>query len=148
MMFGKRYGPTIPMRTVHWDITVTGTLSDLGVIIADEGSELVETSEDFFEGRWDWNTIRDGGVIGELSGIPWTITIDPRLYDNLDAVRVFDSSGAYIDLNLNTDASGTIRFTAIPEPSALVIFAGVLGTALIGYSWRRRRVSAVEGETR
>ena len=80
-------------------------------------------------------------LIGEIGGSAWSIMVDPQRYDGVLSLRAFDSSGSYFDLNLNTDASGNIRFDAIPEPSTFVTLTGLLGMGLIGYWWRRRRAA-------
>jgi hypothetical protein len=135
VMFNRHGGSAY--RHAHLDISVLGSSSDPMVRVADE--ELDEVSPDFFEGRWTFGETRDGGVIGEIGGIAWTITVDPLLYDGVLSLRAYDPRGSYIDLNLNTDASGTIRFTPVPEPSTFVMCIGFVAMGLVGCGWRKLR---------
>lgn len=141
-IFAKDNSDTSSSR-VSWNITVSGSTTDPVVRLSDDyHGELREVGDNFFLGRWIYyskNT--DGGVIGELGGFEWIITIDPLLYSSLETLRIYDASGAFIALNLDTGEAGDIVLRAAipnPEPGTLALLStGILG--LFGYGWRRKR---------
>lgn len=144
-IFDKDDSGTSPSR-VRWDITVVGSTTDPVVRLSDEYNqlgrgELHEAENDLFWGRWGYSNNTDGGVIGELGGFEWIITIDPLLYSNLETLRIYDASGSFIVLNLDTGEAGDITLRAAipnPEPGTLALLStGILG--FLGYGWRRKR---------
>ncbi len=71
-----------------WDINIAGSITDPVELLEDgNGSELNEPVNNNFEGRWIYTDNSDGGVIGEISGNSWTITIDPISYTNVNSLR-------------------------------------------------------------
>jgi hypothetical protein len=117
--------------TVDWLLTVSGSEADPRVQWTDDPrppadlNELSETSNNVFRGQWDYIGNTDGGVIGPLSGTDWSVVVDQLNYASnnnrgISSLRVFDSSGASIPLNLNTGSAGQLEFRvhAIPEPTA------------------------------
>ena len=84
-------------------------------------SELVEIAPDVIIGRWSWFERTDGGVIGELLGTAWTVSIQPLLYGGtapLTTLRAYDASGSFVTLDLGTSALDTIVLTPdfVPPP--------------------------------
>ncbi len=126
---------------VRWDITVLGSTIDPVVRLSDDNKELRQVGDNLFWGRWGYGKNTDGGVIGELGGFEWIITIDPLLYSNLKTLHIFDASGSFISLNLDTGEAGDITLRATipnPEPGTLALLSiGILG--FLGYGWRRKR---------
>ncbi len=144
-VFSKEDSNNVGAGRVKWDISIAGSTTGTAVRLSDDGSELTETSADFYRGRWKYNNKNtDGGVIGEIGGAAWTITIDPIKYQNVSALKVFDYSGSFFSLNLNTDITGEIVLAAAaepipsPEPTTLLLMGiGIAGLA--GAEVRRRR---------
>ena len=124
VFFNERFAPG---GEANWDITVTGSSTDPFVQISDDPGELTEPFNNQFQGRWPYGDYTDGGVIGTIGGNNWTITIAPISYSNLNALKIFDgASGSFINLNLNTDATGEIVLTAVPLPAAVWLFGSGL----------------------
>jgi hypothetical protein len=118
------------------DILVSGSTSDPTVRLFDDPVELTEVgATNLFQGRWATGDNTDGGVIGEIGGDAWTVDVDVVSFSNLDALRVYDSSGSSLNLALDTGASGIITLVPVPEPSALLLCTGV--AALSFAVWRK-----------
>ncbi len=143
-VFSKEDSNNVGAGSVYWDISITGSTTGTDVRLTDDGSELTELSPDLFRGRWSYNNRNtDGGVIGEIGGDAWTITIDPIIYTNINTLKVFGNSGSFLSLNLNTDITGEIVLAAAaeptptPEPATIALLGiGILGLA--GGAARRR----------
>ena len=140
-------GPATKQKT-NWDIAVTGSTADPGVLLSDNGETggvLVEVQEqgatDVFQARWVFTQRTDGGVIGPLGGNSWSITIDPLYYEGPTALKVYSGPGSSITLNLNTDSSGDIVLTAIPEPFSMA-FLGSAFVGVVSYRLRKHRKEA------
>lgn len=142
---------TIGNGTVDWTIQVLGSTVDPAVKFSDdpappaEATELMETTNNLFAGKWDYMARVDGGVIGPLGGTAWTITIDQLGYASrngrgIEVLRAFDATGASLQLFAEADRSQQIVFRAIPvpEPGAYVAIAPVAVTILV----RRRATPA------
>ncbi|MEW5802445.1 MAG: hypothetical protein AB1847_10140 [bacterium] len=131
--------------SAQWDITITGSTTNLSVRVTDDASELRENvTTHVFTGRWGWNNQNtDGGVIGEIGGSEWIITIDPIAY-SLDNLKAYSASGSSYALNLNTDASGDIILkpasSPVPVPATILLFcSGFLGLLGIGGIKKERK---------
>lgn len=71
-----------------WDINIAGSITDPIERLEDgSGSELDEPVNNSFEGRWIYTDNSDGGVIGEIGGNSWVITIDPISYTNVNTLK-------------------------------------------------------------
>lgn len=105
VVFNHYSGAPGGQGAVDWTIDVWGSTTDPGVRLADdpETSELTEPANDLFNGSWSWNSRTHGGVIGELSGGEWVVSIEPQSYGGLEpltALRAYDRSGTSIALSL------------------------------------------------
>jgi hypothetical protein len=128
-----RYG------SASWDVIIYGSPIDPYVKLSDDANELQEVGDNVFQGRWSWGMNADGGIIGPLGGSNWAVTIDPVSYSKLDNLYVYDASGSYFALNLNTDTTGTIVLTPtsvpVPEPTTILL----IGTGLVGFLGLRKK---------
>lgn len=133
--------PALGRGTVDWTISVTGSSTDPIVKVTDDPAppadhtELFESPNDVFTGAWGYAGNTDGGVIGPLAGSEWSIFIDQLAYtsDNgrgINTLRVYDGSGSWLPLNLNSGPSGQIVFRSlvIPEPTASSIAVAFMVT--------------------
>lgn len=144
MIFGvDNSGTRFPSEFVSWDIQVSGSTVDPGVILSDDGNELRETTtNDTFAGRWQYGTNTEGGVIGALGG-NWIVDVNPLRYEigtNPQASLLLASGlNGFISL----DPSKPFRFAQIPrssqvpEPASAAVWSFfVLGSYVV---IRRRR---------
>ena len=108
------------------------------VLVSDDSGELKEEYDsNVFYGQWRYmQNIGDGGVIGELGGNSWSITIDQLGYSNVSSLIAY---GATSSIALDMDLGKDIVLTAgggnpVPEPATIFIFgtglAGLVGTRL------------------
>jgi hypothetical protein len=123
--------------SADWDISVAGSATDPSVLLADDADtfDLTEPVANQFTGAWAWNSRTDGGVIGELSGDTWVVTIEPQSYDGpgpLTSLVAYDRSGAWIPLLLATGSAGTIVLTPTWPLPAPVPVVSPTGLALLG----------------
>jgi hypothetical protein len=138
--------------SADWNISVVGSATDPSVLLADDPDtfELTEPVANQFTGDWSWNSRTDGGVIGELSGDTWVVTIEPQIYggpDPLTSLVASDGSGAFIGLLPVAGSAFTIVLTPtwpLPPPPVPVLppaALGVLGAmmALLGVRALGRR---------
>jgi len=144
-IFNVDKAPNSPGK-VLWYIGITGSTTDPVVRLSDDDGtygELAEIGDNVFRGRWYYNYNTDGGVIGEIDGAKWAVTIDPYYYLNVDSLKVFDSSGSYITLKVNTtDAimmTPADTPTTVPAPTTICLVGiGMLGLLGTGVRHRRR----------
>ena len=130
---------------VLWDITITGSTTNPIVRLSDDDGtygELAEVGDNAFRGKWYYNYNTDGGAIGELDGAKWAVTIDPDYYYHVNSLKVFDSSGSYITLEVNT--TDDILLTPADEPTpvhapATICLMGFGMLGLLGTGVRHRR---------
>ncbi len=65
--------------SASWNINITGSTSNPGVVLSDDAGELKEPTSNQFTGNWNWfasSKATDGGVIAPL-GTGWTINVTP-----------------------------------------------------------------------
>lgn len=130
-----------PNGQVDWDITITGSTTDPTVLVSDDQRvhELRESStNNLFYGRWDYyQRAGDGGVIGELGGNSWTITIDQLAYAGITSLMAYGTTNSIsLDMDLTKDIVFSVATNpSVPEPTTMLLF----GAGLAGFAGTRIR---------
>ncbi len=139
IMWNKDATDKGPKSVAEWDITVDGSGSDPVSRKADDNSkEFSEmATNNLFHGNWAWGRWYDVGIIGELVGYDWEITIDPINYTNILGLQAVDASDKATELKVNTSENIILRpVAAVPEPGTLALL--LLG-GLAGFAAARRK---------
>jgi hypothetical protein len=132
----SKYNDNGSAGSADWDMTVTNSTVVPSIQLSDddEGDRLADELTGSFSGDWEWQVARtDGGVIGPLGGVKWTVDVTQNSYSGLSTLIAADANGNDISLTLGNN----LKFQAVPEASTMLM----LGMGLVGglVAYRRRR---------
>jgi len=132
---GSGSGPD-PSGEFNAVITLDGSTTDASTLVADEGHELSEIGVDVFETTFTYVLgIGDGGVIGEIAGSDWELTIDASSMQDISSLAAYSADGSSIGFAIDTSQDivfsvGAHAHAQVSEPSTLVLLGlGLLSVA-------------------